>query len=339
MPEIPPVKQFVADNGVRIYRIACRVLPYLTARVYLLLGAGPPTLVDTGSGQDESTPQILSGLEAVQRDFGEPIRPGDIRRILITHSHRDHAGGLPDLVEQTGAEVAVHPLESRKITACRESMVLGNRRLQHFLQQAGVEPQERERLLAADRKVAERLRNVAVGRMIADGQQLDGLRFIHTPGHSPGLLCIVVGNILLSSDHILARTIPQQWPESLAAYTGLGHYFDSLDKISRLGGFDLALAGHEPVIHNVYKRIDAIRQSHLRRLDRLVDILCKAGRPMTIRETAAKMYLQPQGARLVLALCDVAARAEHLYQRGQLAVANLEEIDSQENTAYRYCPA
>ena len=49
------------------------------------------------------------------------------------------------------------------------------------------------------------------------------LQVLHTPGHSPGHVCILVGDILLCGDHILARTIPQQWPESLAACAGLSH--------------------------------------------------------------------------------------------------------------------
>lgn len=138
VPKLPPVKRFVANNGVRVYRIPCQVLPYLSARVYLLLGAGPPTLVDTGSGQDSSTRDILAGLEAVRTDFGEPIQPGDIGRILITHTHSDHIGGLSDMLRQTSAEVVVHALECRRITACRESAVLAERALQRFLKHAGV---------------------------------------------------------------------------------------------------------------------------------------------------------------------------------------------------------
>ena len=75
MPKLPPVKRFEASNGVRVYRIPCQVFDYLSARVYLLLGAGPPTLVDTGSGQGESTAQILAGLKTVRTEFGESVRP------------------------------------------------------------------------------------------------------------------------------------------------------------------------------------------------------------------------------------------------------------------------
>ncbi len=70
MPVLPPVKKFVSQTGVRIYRIPCQVLPALSARVYLLLGAGPPTLVDTGSGLEMSTRHILAGVGTVRQEFG-----------------------------------------------------------------------------------------------------------------------------------------------------------------------------------------------------------------------------------------------------------------------------
>ena len=35
-------------------------------------------------------------------------RPADVRRIVLTHAHIDHAGGAAELVRRTGAPVAVH---------------------------------------------------------------------------------------------------------------------------------------------------------------------------------------------------------------------------------------
>jgi glyoxylase-like metal-dependent hydrolase (beta-lactamase superfamily II) len=38
-------------------------------------------------------------------------RPWQLRHILLTHAHFDHTGGAADLVEATGAPLAIHPLE------------------------------------------------------------------------------------------------------------------------------------------------------------------------------------------------------------------------------------
>lgn len=339
MPHLPAVKRFVSDTGARVYRIPCDAFPGLSTRVYLVLDAGPPTLVDVGSGEGESIGQVLRGFDTVRREFGEPVRLTDVRRILITHAHVDHFGGLWELTRQTGAEVGVHALDRRLIADYAERAVVANHALGCFLKRAGVEPERQAGVIRAFGYTSDRVRSVPVDFALGDGEQLDGLRFVHAPGHSPGHVCIAVGDVLLAGDHVLARTVPQQWPESTAACTGLGHYLDSLEKVRRLGHFEVTLGGHEPPIHDLPKRIDEIHQTHRRRLDRLLDVLAKAPRPLTIDEITERMYSRQEGFYAMLALTDVGARVEHLDQRGRLAIANLDEVEGDEIPVYRYRPA
>lgn len=339
MPRLPATKRFVSANGARIYRIPCEVLPDLSGRVYLVVGAGPPTLVDTGSGEEPAIRQVLAGLETVRREFNEPVRLGDVKRILITHAHIDHFGGLWELLRHTQAEVGVHALDRRRITAFAEREVLAHRALARFTKQAGVEPERRPEVLQAFAHASGDPRSVPVDFLLGDGEELDGLRFVHTPGHSPGHVCIAVGDVLLAGDHILARTVPWLWPESVAAYTGLGHYLDSLEEVRRLAGIEIALGGHEPPVRDIPKRIREIHQTHHRRLDRVLDILEKAGRPLSVQEISDEMYSSQKGFHAMLALTDVGARVEHLDQRGCLEIANLDEVDSRPEPVYRYRPA
>src|SRR5262249_30099360 len=89
-PVLPEVRRFESSTGVRIYRITCDAFPGLTTNIYLLLEAGPLTLVDTGTGFGDANQQLLEGIEKVKSEFGEPVSVGDIRRIIITHGHIDH---------------------------------------------------------------------------------------------------------------------------------------------------------------------------------------------------------------------------------------------------------
>ncbi|MCR4414867.1 MAG: MBL fold metallo-hydrolase, partial [Thermoguttaceae bacterium] len=233
------VKRFVTNTGVRIYRIPCDALPDLPGRAYLLVGAGPPTLVDTGTGKDGSR-QILEGLEAVRRDFGEPASLREIRRILVTHGHFDHIGGLAELRRQLGAAVGAHPLDRRVIEAWDERSVLTNHAMRQFLQHAGVAKDRQDELIRAFGFARGRVESVPVDFLLEDGQEVDGVRIVHVPGHAAGHVCLVVGNVMLTGDHVLLRTVPQQWPESLAPFTGLGHYLESLDRVRRIEGIELA---------------------------------------------------------------------------------------------------
>src|SRR5512135_1672799 len=244
MPPLPPVARFNSNTGVTIYRVSCTAFPRLVAHTYLLLGAGPPTLVDTGSGVGDSTRELLAGLEAVRRDFGEPVGVRDIRRILITHGHHDHFGGLVQMDGPVGAEVGIHELDRWVLTSYEERLVVATKALGFFFRRAGVSEARqhlmREMYLATKRD----MRSVRVDFALHDGQELDGLRFIHTPGHCPGQVCIQVGDVLLTADHVLPRTTPHQSPESITASTGLRHYLDALTRIERVEGVARCLGGH-----------------------------------------------------------------------------------------------
>lgn len=338
MPRLAAVKRFVSNTGARIYRIACDVLPGISGRVYLILGAGPPTLVDSGSGAGDSTRQILAGFEAVRGEFGETFAPRKLQRILVTHAHIDHIGGLADMVRATGAQIGAHPLDSRVVAAWDERAVIFNRGLEALLQRAGVPAASHSGLIEAFGFTAGRVKSLPVDILLDEEQPLEGLRILHTPGHSPGHVCILVGDILLCGDHILARTIPQQWPERLAPNTGLGHFFESLAKVGRLEGVTVGLGGHEPPIHDVGRRAEEIHTAQIRRLERVLELVGNTALPPTIAELTKHVYSRQKGFYEVLALTDVASRVEYLEQRGRLEIANLDQIRRDASAPYRYRP-
>lgn len=126
---------------------------------------GSVTLVDCGLKRAPA--RIVAGLRAVGR------HPSDVRRIVLTHAHADHAGGAADMAARTGAPVAVHEtdagfVERGEVPPYDRSIRSG--RLMNRLSGGGFPP-------------------VAVGERLTDGQVLDvggGLRVLATPGHTPG---------------------------------------------------------------------------------------------------------------------------------------------------------
>ncbi len=334
--ELPAIERFVSSTGNRIYRIPCQAFPNFIAYVYLVFDAGPLTLIDTGSGYGNCNAQVLAGLAAVRSEFGEQVGVEDIRRILITHGHIDHFGGLSHILELTGAEVGIHALDRWVLTAYEERVVVATKALRTYLQRAGVQSEIEPALMEMYGFSKKHVRSVNVDITLKDEQEFDGLKFIHTPGHCPGQVCIAMGNVLISADHILSHITPHQAPESITAYTGLGHYLEALEKVRRIPGFDIALGGHEEPIYDVYQRIDEIRVSHERKLERVIEVIGKAPEPATINDITNTMYPRAIGFTTLLALEEVGAHVEYLYQHGQLRVANLDEVQSQDSPALRY---
>jgi len=83
--------------------------------------------------------------------------------ILITHTHMDHLGALSELRSKLKIPVAAHPLETRNLPSPPE-------------------------LLLND------------GDMVSFGNI--ELKVLHTPGHTPGSLCFLIGQYLIAGDTI-----------------------------------------------------------------------------------------------------------------------------------------
>lgn len=141
-----------------------------------------------------------------------------IALIVVTHGHVDHIEALASLVRETGAAVAVHELDAPMLGDC----MLSGAALFGL-------PQEQAR---ADRLVGER-----------DLVSVEGLTFtvLHTPGHTPGSICLLGEQTVFSGDCLFAGGIGRvdlpggdeaamlrslarlmELPDGLAVYPGHG---------------------------------------------------------------------------------------------------------------------
>ena len=337
MSDLPAIECFQSDTGVNIYRIPMILFPNnFMGYAYVLKGAGELTLVDTGSGMGRSNDDLLAGFQAIQDTYGETFSLQDIKRVFITHGHIDHFGGLSFVKDNTNASVGIHGLDRRVLTNYEERLVVATKDLDIYFQRAGIKPEIRESLFQMYGFAKQHVKSVDVDFVIEDEQVIDGMEFLHMPGHCPGQVCIRIGDVLLSADHILSRTTPHQAPESITHYMGLGHYSDSLRKLSHVEGIRIALGGHEDPIHDIYTRIDEIRASHNRKLDRIRTIMREQGEPMTISDISKTMYPHVSDYHILLAIEEAGAHIEYLYQRGHLTIANLHALETEDNPPILY---
>ncbi len=339
MSTLPPIEFYRTSGGVELYRLPTIVFPNgFVAYAYLVLGAGEPTLIDTGSGIMRSTPDLLDGIASLKEQFNETITVTDIKRIFVTHGHIDHFGGLPDMIKATGgAKVGIHPLDKRILTNYEERVVVATKNLTIYFQRAGVRPERMPELLSMYGFSKQHFRSANVDFALEEGEPIDGMDFYHVPGHCSGQVAILIDDILLSADHILAHTSPHLAAESITHYTGVGHYRDSLNKLKPLAhNVRLTLGGHEEAIEDLPSRMTYIRHRLDVKSERVLDIIREAGKPVTISEISKHLYVDKHGFDVLLALQEAGAHVEYLYERGYLAVDNLEQVQAEDNPALLY---
>ncbi|HEX7973175.1 MAG TPA: MBL fold metallo-hydrolase [Anaerolineales bacterium] len=335
------IQLFRTSGGSRIYQVPLDVFPGYPGYVYLVLaedagrGEAYRVLIDTGSGIGDSNQQLERGLRDISEREGRELGLADLTHVLITHAHIDHFGGLGYIRPRTPAKIGVHELDRRILTHYEERLVVVGRRLDEFLIEAGVTDERRAYLLQMYLMTKSLYHSVKVDFTYeAVGMQVGPFKFLHVPGHCAGHVVARLDDVLFTGDHILAHTSPHQSPERLTLSTGLDHYLHSLEALRGwVGGIRIGLGGHEQPMTGIPARIDAIRQLHAERLDRVLDLLAE---PHTTAEVSHGLFGEVHGYNTLLALEEAGAHIEYLAQRGLLGIANLAELEGGNRASIQY---
>jgi glyoxylase-like metal-dependent hydrolase (beta-lactamase superfamily II) len=98
----------ITDLGSEVFQIDTRMAGYDGITAGYLIRGERPCLVETGTAP--SAPIVAGALAALG------VGPADLRTIVVTHIHLDHAGGTGDVAEMfPAAEVVVHELGARHL--------------------------------------------------------------------------------------------------------------------------------------------------------------------------------------------------------------------------------
>jgi len=329
------ISRFENSGGDRIYRIPLDIFPGMHGYAHLVITKDLVVLFDVGSGFGDSNEQLEAGLERINMEFKETAGWDQITHILISHAHIDHYGGLHYVRERTSAPIGIHELDRRVLTNYEERLQVIEPRFRLFLIESGVPESKAEELVTLYLLHKMLFSSIEVDFSFeAIGMRLNGLEFVHVPGHCSGQVVARVGDILLSADHILEQTSPHMAPESLSFNTGLEHYLASLQKVAPLTKqVRLALGGHEGPIEDPEARVEAIVAVHRERLKQILDLL---ETPSTIYEVSQELFAETEAYHQILAVEETAAHFEYLYSRGFVELTNLDDFEAEGDTPYKY---
>lgn len=164
-------------------------------RAFLIDDGRELTIVD--SLLNSSAKLVLAELEALGR------KPKDITRILLTHAHQSHLGGLRALKKATGARVYAHEFEAEIIEGKKKMRIPPT---------TGLMPQKPYRLWPM--QVAFVMGwfmppPTPVDAGLKDGDHVGPLTVIHAPGHTPGSMAFYWPE----KRALIAGDIVSTWPE------------------------------------------------------------------------------------------------------------------------------
>jgi glyoxylase-like metal-dependent hydrolase (beta-lactamase superfamily II) len=184
------------------------------------------TLIDTG----------MPGNARKIIDFVRSLGKGKTTSctIVLTHPDIDHAGSVAELKEKLGnVKVAIHEADAPRLA--------GEKALKEIRGLLG--------LMFKVMSPFMRFKPVAPDILLKDGEMVDGLTVIHTPGHTDGSIClyserskaIFVGDAL--------RTDKYRKPKLPSAAMSL-NIEDAKNSVRKIASyeFELLLPGHGPPI-------------------------------------------------------------------------------------------
>jgi glyoxylase-like metal-dependent hydrolase (beta-lactamase superfamily II) len=205
-------------------------------RAYLIDDGGELTLIDTLL--DRNGKLVLQELKAIGKN------PRDVKRIILTHAHQSHLGGLAALKRETGARIYCHDWESdiiqgkKKVQVPKTTTLVPQRPYKVYpLQVAfvfglGVPPPSE------------------VDENLKDGDHVGPLTVMHAPGHTPGSLAFYWPE----RKALIAGDIVSSWPELALGWPAITldnrQNRDSVGKLCDMVDAEVLCVGHGDPIRN-----------------------------------------------------------------------------------------
>ena len=298
--------------------------------IYLILDGDVVTLFDVGSGLPDSNGGSERRMAEVRERFGGVVTLASVQHVVISHAHIDHFGWVGRFTGESDAVVYVHELDARVLVNFEERIVLASKDLRVFMERAGVKPKPgpRSRKRTAGQNSSSRWRSTTWWTATASST---GIACTTPPGTVQG--------------RSASRSMTSSSPRTTCCR---GSRRISRRPRSRPSADSSSISSRS----TVQSRASASRSPATKRPSRTSTAGSRASWAITSGGSArcstsamSRWRFQggvqaavrsPGGYTRLLALEEAGAHVEYLFQRGELRIANLEDVTRENNPVIRY---
>jgi glyoxylase-like metal-dependent hydrolase (beta-lactamase superfamily II) len=287
-----------------------------------LIDAVPLTLVDSGPKTDEAWAALRQGVEAVGHRIEE------IRRLVLSHPHHDHAGLAQTIQKVSGCSVYAHSTDQRRLMGASGEWDRIVAFVLEACRRAGVPGRYVVALEVGFRVMGQYGEPIDAVEGLDEGDRVafsdTALAVLHTPGHAPGALSYwqPEGRVLFSGDTLLpnisSNAIIEPDPARFRRRTLL-EYIATLKRLASLSvgwvlpGHGEEMGGSGDVLSPLVAKRLALYE---RRASEILELVRQGmGRPWDLVE---KLFPDLDPPHVFLGVSEVVGHLDLLADRGQV---------------------
>jgi len=302
---------------MKIHRITVPTPFYVGPVNVYLIQEDPLTLIDAGPRDPGSLEALRSGLGSLGHKLS------DIKRVIISHAHADHYGLARVVVEESGATAYIHEWDAPAVAAETDY-----RAYRELLIAAGVPDKIIDRMEAGYEKFKGFAYPLDHVETLKDEDEIlfehESLSVVHTPGHTPGSICLVrtSNRLVFASDTVLKTITPNPIlsPDPInpkRRFQSLGEYLVSLARVRALAP-TLVKGGHGDDVIDFDEHFHRMYRFTKSRQLKLMGLLPKEG--TTAWEASMMLFPDAGGYHRFLALSETVAHLDYAVAERKLDV-------------------
>jgi glyoxylase-like metal-dependent hydrolase (beta-lactamase superfamily II) len=273
-------------------------------------------VIDGGYITKKSAEEVILGLQRLEVSKNPSF--------LLTHHHIDHVG----IAVWKKVNSWMHPLEIPFLKLYTDPLYFAQPYME-WMKRYGIDAETIKPLTSLFvAKKGEKAYSIGVkievkGNVmpLEDGERKDGIKVIHTPGHSPGHLCFYIPRekAIFSGDLVLSVTTTHVGYYPGYSADPLGDQIKSLKKLLSLE-LETIYPAHEEIIKKPQERIHELIAHYERRLEEVLSILEK---PAKVTEIASRIswssgkFEKLKGFNKILAISETLACLKRLVFEGR----------------------